>query len=359
MEIERKVKENEKLGGVSTHPHPRDISGCISRDSGRIEFVDTAKGVCILLVVLFHCGIISESIPLLGMLRMPFYFTLSGMFFKDYGGFFKTLLKKINKLFIPFLFFFTMSYVIFVVIKLVIGGEIDIPYHCFVTSKTMINIALWFLLALFSANILFYAILKICRNIYIVGIACIATAIIALNIFSKDFFLPMYVDSAMVALPFLYFGYCLRKSKLLERKRDNKKENLSILILVIVAFLAYTIGGKPYIGIGTLFTTGSKFCFYIVAFGIVLAMLLICKIIGSIPGIKYIGRYSIIILGMHITIHSLSIYANDYLGILPEGALLDVILFMVTLAGSILCIPLLRKYAPKLTAQEDLIPNFR
>ena len=79
------------------------LTGC-GAGSGRIQFVDTAKGICILLVVMYHAGLVDNDTPCLSMLRMPFYFTLSGLFFKDYGGF-RTILKKVNKLLVPFVFF--------------------------------------------------------------------------------------------------------------------------------------------------------------------------------------------------------------------------------------------------------------
>lgn len=326
----------------------------------RIEFIDTAKGICILLVVMFHTGIISEHTPILGMLRMPFYFTLSGIFFKDYGGFMPTLTKKINKLFIPFIFFFTISYAIFVGIRLFIGGEIDIPYYCFVTSKTMVNIALWFLLALFCANILFFAIVRICNNnLFLIGIMCVASSIFALNILSDNVFLPLYMDSAFGAVPFLFFGYFLRKVEILVKSDKDKYYYLSIPILLAITYLAYIIGHEPHIGFGSLSCKGNSICFYIGACSIVLATLLICKKIGNIPGIKYIGRYSIIILGMHLTISSIAFTIYHKFSVSTDYFTFNVPLFLVTLCCSILCIPILTKYAPKLTAQKDLIPDIR
>ena len=58
------------------------LPGC-GAGSGRIKFVDTAKGICILLVVMYHAGLVDNDTPCLSMLRMPFYFTLSGLFFID------------------------------------------------------------------------------------------------------------------------------------------------------------------------------------------------------------------------------------------------------------------------------------
>ena len=51
----------------------------------RIEFIDLAKGVCILLVIMMHTDVNVDFPGLRGM-RMPLYFILSGLFFKDYGG---------------------------------------------------------------------------------------------------------------------------------------------------------------------------------------------------------------------------------------------------------------------------------
>ena len=59
----------------------------------RIEFIDLAKGVCIILVVIGHCGA-PINIPGFEIVRMPLYFILSGLFFKDYGGGYNFFIRK-------------------------------------------------------------------------------------------------------------------------------------------------------------------------------------------------------------------------------------------------------------------------
>jgi len=44
-------------------------------NNNRIEFVDLAKGICIILIVIGHCGV-NISIPSLGIVRMPLYFLI-------------------------------------------------------------------------------------------------------------------------------------------------------------------------------------------------------------------------------------------------------------------------------------------
>lgn len=46
----------------------------------RIDFIDLAKGVCIVLIVLGHTGI-AVDYPGLTLMRTPLYFALSGLFF--------------------------------------------------------------------------------------------------------------------------------------------------------------------------------------------------------------------------------------------------------------------------------------
>ena len=56
----------------------------------RITWIDTAKGICILLVVLSHVSQYTQiDYPLQAdflTFRMPLYFILSGLFFKPYEG---------------------------------------------------------------------------------------------------------------------------------------------------------------------------------------------------------------------------------------------------------------------------------
>lgn len=70
----------------------------------RIEFIDLAKGICILLIIVGHSGV-EVDYPGLSAMRTPLYLTLSGLFFKDYGGFTNILIRKTNKILIPYSIF--------------------------------------------------------------------------------------------------------------------------------------------------------------------------------------------------------------------------------------------------------------
>lgn len=53
----------------------------------RIEYIDLAKGLCISLVVLYHIHCFETTTETaLQFFRMPLYYFLSGIFFKEYGN---------------------------------------------------------------------------------------------------------------------------------------------------------------------------------------------------------------------------------------------------------------------------------
>lgn len=74
----------------------------------RIGYIDLMKGICIILIVLLHCDIKTPYEQLDIMLknvRIPLYFFLSGLFFKEYSSFLDFIVRKVNKLIIPYIFF--------------------------------------------------------------------------------------------------------------------------------------------------------------------------------------------------------------------------------------------------------------
>lgn len=344
---------------VIAPPDKESLKGCENASNNikrqRIQFIDTAKGFCILMVVMFHAELLDKGTPCIGMLRMPFYFALSGLFFKDYG-IFGTILKKINKLVIPFLFFYIISYLFFIGIRISIGGIIDIPFFSFVTSKEMVNIALWFLLALFWSNICFLILYRVSTNNYVLGLLSFIIGIgsmICFNYYSVT--LPLYIDSGIVAVPFFYIGYILKSSDILQPNSYDKYNILSIPMLILVSVLCFYCGDKPYIGFGSLDIEGDPALFYIGSISIVIAFILICKRIGPIWGLRYIGRYSLIILGVHLTIISAISSGFRFFGIDQSAEYYNIVVFFLSIVISSALIPILITLFPKFTAQEDLI----
>ena len=134
----------------------------------RIDFVDLTKGVCIILVVMAHIGGAFDQLDkhsMLSCFRMPLYFFISGIFFKPYEGLYGFIIRKTNKLIIPFIFFYVSAFLL----KYIVWKIAPETFHLPVSWRELLfvfhghdlikfNPPIWFLLALFNCNILFYLI---------------------------------------------------------------------------------------------------------------------------------------------------------------------------------------------------------
>ena len=118
--------------------------------TNRIEYIDLAKGLCIILVVLNH---VAEHLQIdyffscqIRSFRMPLYFILSGLFFKRYKNFMEFTLKKVNKLLIPFLFFLLFTSIL----PATIHHKSTLLLECnyFFLNGPVYNYPIWFLLCL-------------------------------------------------------------------------------------------------------------------------------------------------------------------------------------------------------------------
>lgn len=319
----------------------------------RIEFIDLAKGVCILLVIMIHTDV-NVDFPGLQAMRMPLYFILSGLFFKDYGGFFNLLIKKTNKILIPFLFFYLASYIVFYLVGWLspnlIKSEASGIFDLF-TQRQLFNNPIWFLLALFWANLMYCLISLITKNEWLRGSIVLGIGGIGVLLGTYHIFLPCYVDSAMSALPFFYFGYLLKKTPLLYPNQYDKYNVLWILLLYGVALCIDRWFDNPHIYFSMNIITGNWILGIILSLSSVMAVLFLCKIIKRLPFISYFGRYSIIPLCTHHLIYRPLKYMLIEFNV-SGGVILSVLTILICWA----CIPLCIRFIPWFTAQKDLLP---
>ena len=320
----------------------------------RIDFIDLAKGVCIFLVVIGHCGV-PINIPGFEIVRMPLYFILSGLFFKDYGGIKPLTIKKINKILIPFLFFYIIGNIAFYAIKYIAPqylitnarGILDI-----FNNRQFFNGPIWFLLCLFWCNIYFCLItIYIKREIIRIATVCIIGTI-GWWLGKQGIFVPLFLDVAMTALPLFTFGYYLKKSNILY---PNKYDKYNIPIAITFWAIAFFLVTTTHYRLSLHYNGLEGWSTYIISIASVLSILFLCKSIKRLPFISYIGRYSIVLLCVHHMIYrpvKVLLRTTEISAINNEYSVAA-----VTLLLSALCIPLCIKFIPYFTAQKDLIKN--
>ncbi len=312
--------------------------------SNRINYIDLAKGICIILVMLYHSNIGTEIKPLLVM-RMPFYFILSGLFYKGYDV--KTfIIKKTNKLLLPFLFFCFVGYLISFIKSILINGEDFSNPIRILTERYYINGPIWFLIALFWSNILFYIIERSCKKQWQIAMSVVAFTALGIIWSRSAYFviLPLHIDVAPLVLPFFYIGYLLKRTEILYPNKYDKYDLLLIITSFSICFIFSSLFDLQS-RLMSIKIAGNALLYYIAATSGSISLILLCKKIKTIPVVSYIGRYSIIPLCVHGLF-------GLFLGMFINNSW---ICFVCTLILSVMSIPICNKLIPYFCAQKDLI----
>ena len=324
----------------------------------RIEYIDLAKGFCIILVVWHHANAAMDDIDYalrdaMCVFRMPLYFFLSGLFFKPYEGYIGFLKRKVNKLLVPFLFFHVLSCFVIPLLR-----HESFEWHTlwdFVFMQAgCVNVPLWFLICLFWLNQIFYVIYKaaFCTKRPLAVLCVVSLALGAIGYYSGDTFAAMNIGSALTAMPFFAAGHVFhRHTDILQPARWDR-----YLIPLAVATAAYTV----------LLVDGSSnyfinqyecniFVTYTAGMAGVLCILFVAKRLTRLPLVSYFGRYSIIILVTHLPIIQ-RVMPFVFRLHLPYWWMESLLGTAIVLAVSLIIIPLCRRFLPYVTAQKDMIP---
>lgn len=287
---------------------------------------------------------------------MPLYFILSGLFFKDYGNIVSFVIKKLNKLIIPFISFF----VIYLIINILSPPYSEIVPKCIIEVRRpfiepdLINIPIWFLICLFWVNILYYVINKNIKQYGLKLLLIFLLGTIGLFLDKYSIYLPLFMSSAFSATPFFFVGIFLRKLPILYKTPHDNYHLLICCVFLIATIVYCVLQGTPYIEFRSNEYHGNIFQIYVVSVVLVISLLLLCKVISWLPIISYLGRYSVIILCCHIIFKDF-VYLPLHL-CLGRPVTADETIF----ATWILCwitIPFFKRLLPYITAQKDLIKD--
>lgn len=330
----------------------------------RIDFIDLAKGICISLVVLLHVlGDLSGTIiNIMNLFRMPLYFVLSGLFFKTYDGLFPFLKKKTNKLLIPFLFTF-----IFVIIPttflLNLKKGVNSTFGNLLwgeDGKCNLGIdgAAWFLICLFAVNLYFYLIFLLTKR-NIIGIAIISCmcGVIGYYINYRNMYLPLWFDSALTAMPFFFMGYALRSYSNILYDKLSVKDYATAVLSLIILLGTYCIDewqGTGTIAYGNNTFDINIFLLYLGGASGTYLILMISKYFKRLPGISYIGRYSIVVLLTHLLYMFIIRNILYQLGIPQDSITLNLFVFISIMLLELPTITFCIKHLPYCFAQKDL-----
>ena len=327
----------------------------------RIEYIDLAKGFCIILVVFHHANLALNDIDFalrdaMCAFRMPLYFFLSGLFFKSYEGYTGFLKRKVNKLLIPFLFFHVVS---FFVVPLLNKKTLEwhVIWDFLFRQYNGLNGPLWFLLCLFLVNQIFYVTHQIahCTKYplwvlmgisFILGGAGYYTGGTPYNIDA------MNIGTALTAMPFYCMGYLFNRHT--EILRPNKWDAYLVpLAFICISYTIITVDGMSKYFINQY--ECNIFVTYTAGMSGILFILFISKFLTRLPVVSNFGRFSIIILVTHMPLMQ-RVMPLVFRLHLPYWWMESILGTIIVLLASIAIIPLCRRFLPYVTAQKDLIP---
>ncbi len=215
----------------------------------RLNYIDIARGFGILLVVFSHSGGEELFMPFVGGVFIPLFFILSGMTFVDRGqSLWEYAVRKLRRLLVPYLIFnlalllFYRHFSTMDVLGVLYSRYCLYPFHMeenifFMNSG---NAPMWFLTALFTACLAFWALLRSGRYVWgmVVGYLLLTYILQFLPIL-----LPWSIDSAFLFALFIFIGTKLRSLNL-----ANIKGTYTLLLLVGYLFLC-VFNGTPNLSV--------------------------------------------------------------------------------------------------------------
>lgn len=218
----------------------------------RIEWLDIAKGIGILLVILGHClNINQRSFHLIFTFHMPLFFLLSGYVFKDKVPFFKFIGKKFKTLIIPFLGFFALGLIVTFLVpqwrtELSLAGIKNDLWLA--NPDNAHNSSIWFLVCLFLVSIAFWLLMKLPKALLPLLLFAIYELGIKYSVERTVFFgynrLPFNLDVLPVALMFFAIGYFLKQIRAINYLTSKWIYGIDMFVIgMILTFVVYKSNG--------------------------------------------------------------------------------------------------------------------
>ncbi len=317
----------------------------------RKHWIDIAKGIGIVFVMLGHTLIGKTITSYTYIFNLPTFIFMSGYLFNfkkyvNFQQFFKTRAKSIL---IPYIglsiisiifykFYFNMPLYDYTTI-----GNMAIVFLTGIRNQIFYNIPLWFLPTLFAIEVIFYLIRKI-NNKYIEIILIIALSsffVLKWNtLYNPKLF--WTIDTGLFYLLFFALGYYIR-NEIFKLKLSKTAQNiLFVLALTINTLPIYAKNIYEYI-----LTSSTGLAYYMVltltALVGIYVVIKISQILKRNRILEFIGRNSLTFFGLHVLIYWV---LNKIITISINETILSIIYVLLSTIIITLLIPILKKIAP-------------
>lgn len=216
----------------------------------RLTWIDAAKGMGIFLVFLGHTTIPNNIFWYIFSFHMPLFFFLSGYLYRanKHASWVEFLKSKSKKLLVPYIIFFVILLVYWVLIGRTIGDtqnlsvKISQIFYEFTYATAYLKTPfapLWFLITLFWVEIMFFFLQKNITKKLWLFISLLVISILG-YLYSIKFSVrpPWGLDIAFVAVLLYGLGYFARTLKI---KLSNLSKFFLLLLVPVLIFIGWEI----------------------------------------------------------------------------------------------------------------------
>ncbi|MGN1267071.1 MAG: acyltransferase family protein [Dorea sp.] len=284
----------------------------------RIDWVDVAKGIGMICVILVHVEeyfmppgtLVSTKIPLYTF-HMPLFFFMSGYLFSMKSSFGEFLKNKCKRILIPY----ACLGIILVLFDSWWQGrnpfgdpwfQADLFKGELMALLTQNRFwTLWFIACLFWLNILFYILVRFVKKEQIRAIIVVILAAAGVLYYKNGgAALPWNVDICLTALPFFYVGYVCRKTDFINQKILSKKSKYAVCVGMIAldavcAVVNLKMSGEFLEFFSNLY--GFAPLTYIGAFAGIVAVIILSDMCHGFAPLCYIGANTMLLYAWHQT----------------------------------------------------------
>lgn len=318
------------------------VSKIYTSKNNRIDYIDTAKGIGIILVVWCHILLTGPVHKYVYSFHMPLFFFLSGLVFKENKNenMMSFVKSKSKGILIPYISFSAITYLYWLIIERFISSNEISPLKAFINifiapgsdSYLPHNPALWFLPCLLVVNIIFYVIVKNYKLINIKIAIFISSVIGFITQLYKTDNVFWSIDVAFTGGVFFGVGFLLKETLNDEYKVINNKTKIIGFLLFVIAIVTSYYNNSVSLSSNHY---GNYILFYVSAFSSIAMIIIISKIISKNSLLKYLGKNSLIILCLHIPVKRIVMgvtckILNIKLELLKESIVITLICTLIT-----------------------------
>ena len=286
---------------------PLSEEGSSEQKKHRLDCVDVMKGILILAVVLSHAwfakgNILGDYFPY----SMPAFFFLAGYVYKPGRTYWQNIGRRAVQLLIPYLFFSIYCNLLYPVYMKLVEGAVPMDLWMATLKSDAMNMMMstpmWFLTSLFTASIVFFAVVNLVRKSWLKTVIAVVICVgltLVIEVVKKGAFVPWHLDYALFGCAMMLLGACLGYRKLFSTF-SAKVLILGLVLLLAAAVLNRFFPGSnktsvvQYIENGKLY--GVLTCFAIAVTGSI-GLLCVCTLLAKIPILRpvfaWMGRNSI------------------------------------------------------------------